>query len=91
MAKKSRCGTGKMDARTKWIKKWAAHHLDEFRFFDPLRDQAIANVRQQQDRELERFRESVDQDELEVQEFERLATMEATLVYDLTHTRRTRR
>jgi hypothetical protein len=39
---------------------------------DVLHDRAIANVRAMQEKQLERFRESVDQDELEVAEHHRL-------------------
>jgi hypothetical protein len=55
---------GKMDTRTKWIKKWAEKRTDGFGGGDPLRDQAIANVRERQQRELEQFRESMAQDAL---------------------------
>jgi hypothetical protein len=63
----------KMDERTKWIRKWAKKRVDGGgRPQHLLRDQAIANVRDRQESELEQFRESIDQDELEVIEMERL-------------------
>jgi len=86
-----RLGKGKMDERTKWIKKWAKERVGVFRLPDPLRDRAIANVRERQERELEQFRESIDQDELEVIEFERLARIEGARVYERTQKRRPRK
>lgn len=62
-----------MRKKQKWIKR----RLDGFAFRDPLREQAISNVREAQERELENFRESIDQDVLECQEFKRLVKEDA--------------
>jgi hypothetical protein len=91
VAPKLKLRKGKLDGRTKWITKWAQKRVDQFQIPDPMREQAIANVRERQERELQQFRESIDQDELEVIEFERLATIEGARVYEQTQTRRTRR
>ena len=76
-----------MDARTKWIKKWVEKHGEDYR----LRDQAIANVRERQERALEQFRASIDQDELEVTEMDRLANLKGAKAYARTQARHKRK
>lgn len=58
-------------------KKWIEERLEAGPFFNPLWDRAIRNVRAAQERELERFRETIEQDDLECIEFRRLVEKEA--------------
>jgi hypothetical protein len=86
-----RLSKGKMKERAKWIRKWAKKYIDEGRYPTSLRFQAFDNVKERQDRELAQFRESIDQDELEVIELDRLARIEGAKEYDRTHKRRTQK
>jgi hypothetical protein len=77
-----------MNARQKWIQDmmdWCPS------VHDPIRSKAIASVRRRQDRAIERFRESIDQDELEVAEFERLVRKEAARIFARPQFTRSRR
>jgi len=75
-----------MNDKEKWIKK----RLDAGFLSDPLRDQAISNVRAAQEEELEGFRETSLQDELEVAEFERLVKKVADTRFGVKAKKRTR-